>query len=71
MEITKKCCIFVFMETSIVDKLKDYSNYVNAQGQIAQLFMEFYEKVKHGDQEHQDWLKNETIRFIEERIYGK
>lgn len=35
---------------------------------VAKLFMEFYEKVKHGDEEHQKWLRDEVLNFIGEEI---
>lgn len=38
---------------------------------VAQLFLEFYDKVKHGDDDHMKWLSDETLKFIEERVYEK
>ena len=31
---------------------------------VAKILMKFYEAVKHGDEEHQTWLRHETLRFI-------
>lgn len=41
------------------------------ENQVKDLFMSFYEQVKHGDQEHQDWLRDETLKFIKERLVDK
>lgn len=34
-----------------------------------QIFEELFEKIKHGDKEHQDWLKNEMDRFLKELLW--
>jgi hypothetical protein len=35
---------------------------------VKELFNIFYNKVKHGDEEHMKWLKDETDNFIEEYV---
>lgn len=30
------------------------------------LFLQLYEEIKHGDEEHQQWLKDKIDKFIEE-----
>ena len=32
---------------------------------VRDLFGKFYEQVKHGDEEHQKWLFEETLKFLE------
>lgn len=51
--------------------MKDKVSHTNMENYIAKLFLEFYEQVKHGDKEHRDWLKKETIKFIEREVYGR
>lgn len=51
--------------------MKDKKAHTLLENYIATLFMEFYEQVKHGDKEHKKWLKDETIKFIDKRVYGK
>jgi len=41
---------------------------VYSRTEVAGLFKEFYEKVKHGDEEHQKWLLEETLKFISDKI---
>lgn len=36
--------------------------------EVEMLFNEFYNRVKHGDLEHQKWLKDETEKFIENEV---
>ena len=31
---------------------------------LKQIFAELFDAIKHGDQEHQDWLKNELNQFL-------
>ena len=31
---------------------------------VARLFRDFYEKVKHVDEEHQKWLLKETVDYV-------
>ena len=33
-----------------------------------QLFQELFERIKHGDKEHQDWLKNEMDKFLKKEV---
>lgn len=35
---------------------------------VKQIFAELFERIKHGDQEHQDWLKNKMDRFLKELL---
>lgn len=35
------------------------------QPETTNLFLELYEQIKHGDQEHQDWLRDKILKFIE------
>lgn len=35
---------------------------------VAEMFKKFYNQVKHGDEEHQKWLLEETLSFIAENI---
>jgi bacterioferritin (cytochrome b1) len=34
---------------------------------IAQILRELFEEIKHGDQEHQDWLRDKIELFIQTR----
>lgn len=34
----------------------------------ADLFRQFYEQVRHGDDAHQKWLKDETEKFIKDYL---
>lgn len=43
-------------------------NKIYSREEVTELFIAFYNKVKHGDQEHQTWLFNETVEFIKEKI---
>lgn len=43
----------------IIDMVNDH---------IKDLFNKLFEEIKHGDQEHQDWLKNKINNFLKENI---
>ncbi len=36
---------------------------------LSVVLMELYEEIKHGDQEHQEWLKNKIADFINLKGY--
>lgn len=36
---------------------------------VAVVLRELYEEIKHGDQEHQDWLRNKIEEFIDFKGY--
>lgn len=43
----------------------NYRHYIPSfRSSAKQLFEELFEEIKHGDQEHQDWLKNKMDEFI-------
>ena len=33
-----------------------------------QIFEELFEEIKHGDKEHQDWLKNKMNEFLQKQL---
>jgi hypothetical protein len=35
---------------------------------ITKIFMDLYEEIKHGDQEHQDWLKKKILDYIDKHL---
>lgn len=44
------------------------NNFRNHQlDQLNLIFKELFDKIKHGDQEHQDWLWNEMMEFLKEK----
>lgn len=47
----------------------DYlAHFPSYYGSAKQLFKELFDKIKHGDQEHQDWLWNEMQKFLKEEV---
>lgn len=38
---------------------------------IANMFFELYEEIKHGDEEHQRWLKEKMMDFVSRKIFLK
>lgn len=45
----------------------DYHTYIPSNYTVVKLALEeLFEKVKHGDNQHQDWLKNEFKKYLNE-----
>lgn len=36
--------------------------------EVKDLFEQLYEQIKHGDEEHQKWLKDEIDKFVTDKV---
>jgi hypothetical protein len=56
---------WIDFDNIILDK---YKGEVLTKSQIRSLFLELYEETKHGDEEHQQWLKDKINDFIDKKL---
>lgn len=47
------------------------NEYIYTTEDVVRMFKSFYEKIKHGDEEHQKWLLDETLNFIDNELGKK
>ncbi len=57
------------MAIAITDEYLNEKIY--SRNDVGRFLYKFYNKVKHGDEEHQKWLKDEMYNFINEEFDGK
>jgi hypothetical protein len=73
LENTKTNCVFIATkaceETQCEGPNREHIEWVGELDvpvpDCAELMRELYERIKHGDQEHMDWLKSEIESFID------
>lgn len=54
-----------YYENNVIPPLKERIR--TLENDSARMLRELYEEIKHGDEEHQQWLKNKIETFIKQR----
>lgn len=75
LENTLNNCVFIATPLDAITQCEgENRNHIQWVGEldvpvedVAVLLRELYEEIKHGDQEHQDWLRNKIEEFIKYR----